>query len=138
MNCDFKNTRNESDCACSGSVVSLKTCSSDDIVTVLTENCMLPVNYLETTLNICSSHFNFYLKSNTDRKRALVCCVPSFISGHPCHVNIDGTINHVDNPNAERFVKKRKANVNLKLDVIVKVNQRYGITIPVGTGKRKL
>lgn len=92
MQCSFVG-RCELDC--SEEIQHLVNFGSDHVCIILSEVGLKPCVALAKYNNyqICTSHFNFYLKSNTKRSRRKLCQIPSLLSSHP----------HIDNTTGARL-----------------------------------
>lgn len=128
MQCSFVG-RCELDC--SEEIQHLVNFGSDHVCIILSEVGLKPCVALAKYNNyqICTSHFNFYLKSNTKRSRRKLCQIPSLLSSHP----------HIDNTREDGLrslpirTHIKSASRGLKESDIIHLISQAGITLPVNT-----
>ena len=91
-----------------------------EIHILCTECGILPDNFNESSLSICSTHLSHILDRNVKRIRRIYCEIP------PC------TSTHTDWPDARSTRRKDRL---LTFQNVISVRENVGIILPVGTRK---
>lgn len=105
---------------CSNDLIDLNTADINNRNIILTECGLLPK--LFHNVYICSTHFTFLLKRNSDVHRRKTCQVPFFINSHESHPS-------------SSITKKQKCSRSLTISDILKIHRGYGPVLPIGTRK---
>ncbi|XP_052075888.1 uncharacterized protein LOC127713978 [Mytilus californianus] len=129
MNCDLFNINKTifDNSNCSSELFKLQSFHESDIVIILTEAGILPHNFRQSELSVCSTHSNQLLKRNEVRKRRALCMVPRVISTHP-------DVDHSEKGSGRAAsIGKRKSSKYLAERDIVVIQKNLGIILPVGT-----
>lgn len=113
MPCHFKF---KSDIICSEELIDLNYREKEVASCIITECGFLP-SLLCSLYLICKNHFTKYLDDNTNRQRRKWCEVPSILNSHT--------------KENEHF----KCDRRLNLDNIKHINNKFGVILPIGTGK---
>lgn len=109
MNCHFKSPNFE----CFGESFVLQQYSEEDVNIILSEAGLIPICSKFSDFSICTHHFNFYLKGNTNKKRRKFCEIQFSISNHSPRGKKSRGICHAE---------------------VLAIHKHHGLVLPIGSG----